>query len=73
CGCVKPWSDVPACKGWLGLTEEQRLATVFRRARLPECWVRSFEYYGFYWLGWDRMEDTMHFEFLGKPEDISGI
>ena len=26
--------------------------------------------YGFYWLGHDALEDTMHFEFLGDPEQI---
>ncbi len=39
----------------------------FDRADLPECWVRVFERFGFYWLGWDEMQDTMHFEFLGQP------
>jgi hypothetical protein len=70
CGCVEPWSQVPACRGWSRMTEARRLETVFERVRFTRCWVDAFERYGFYWLGWDRMEDTMHFEFLGKPEEI---
>jgi hypothetical protein len=38
---------------------------------MPECWIRQFERYGFYWLGRDELEDTMHFEFLGDPDQVS--
>jgi len=34
---------------------------------MPYCWVEVFESYGFYWLGRDKLQDTMHFEFLGDP------
>ena len=41
------------------------------RAALPACWIKSFERFGFHWLGRDALEDTMHFEFLGDPERIT--
>jgi hypothetical protein len=62
CGCVVPWSNDPKCK--------KPAATPFDRAELPPCWVHAFERYGFYWLGWDEMQDTMHFEFLGDPSKL---
>ena len=37
---------------------------------MPKSWVEVFEKYGFYWLGHDVLQDTMHFEFLGEPEKI---
>lgn len=37
---------------------------------MPRCWVSAFERFGFYWLGRDALEDTMHFEFLGDPDRI---
>jgi hypothetical protein len=37
---------------------------------LPRCWIDTFERYGFHWLGHDKLEDTMHFEFLGDPGRI---
>lgn len=61
CGCVSPWPDHPACRS----TTE----TIFERTALPRCWIEGFERFGFYWLGRDPgLRDTMHFEFLGKPE-----
>jgi hypothetical protein len=62
CGCVPPWNDAPACK--------RPAKTEFDRMAMPECWVHAFERYGFYWLGHDRLRDTMHFEFLGDPDKI---
>ena len=62
CGCVKPWSDVPACT--------RPAKTEYDRMAMPECWVHAFERYGFYWLGHDVLRDTMHFEFLGDPDRI---
>ncbi len=62
CGCVKPWSDAPACKR-AGKNEYDHMA-------MPECWVHAFERFGFYWLGHDVLRDTMHFEFLGDPDKI---
>ena len=63
CGCVPPWTDHPACS--------QEAASIFDRMEMPECWVREFERYGFYWLGRDTLQDTMHFEFLADPDQIT--
>jgi hypothetical protein len=62
CGCVPPWNDAPACK--------RPVKSEYGHMAMPECWVHSFERYGFYWLGHDVLKDTMHFEFLGDPERI---
>ena len=62
CGCVPPWNDAPACKR-PGKNEYDHMD-------MPECWVHAFERFGFYWLGHDRLRDTMHFEFLGDPDRI---
>ena len=61
CGCVAPWSNAPQCKLPGGPLD---------RVTFPRCWIDVFEKYGFYWLGWNEMQDTMHFEFLGKAEEI---
>ena len=61
CGCVASWRNHPLCKKDLELYE---------RMIMPMCWVHIFEEYGFYWLGRDKLRDTMHFEFLGRPELI---
>lgn len=61
CGCVKPWSEDPRCS---------KKGTPYERMAMPECWVHAFEKYGFYWLGNDVLQDTMHFDFLGDPEKI---
>jgi hypothetical protein len=45
-------------------------ATLADRMAMPPCWVAAFERFGFYWLGRDELEDTMHFEFLGDPDRI---
>lgn len=62
CGCVDPWPDNPRC--------QDKKKSVYDRMDMPKCWVDSFEKYGFYWLGHDQLEDTMHFEFLGDPDKI---
>jgi hypothetical protein len=62
CGCVPPWNDAPRCK--------RPAKTEYDRMAMPECWVHSFEKFGFYWLGHDVLRDTMHFEFLGDPDHI---
>jgi hypothetical protein len=62
CGCIAKWRAHPLC--------QKRVTTIFERMAMPECWVHAFEKYGFYWLGHDRLQDTMHFEFLGRPERI---
>ncbi|AKV03644.1 hypothetical protein AKJ09_10307 [Labilithrix luteola] len=63
CGCVAPWPDHPLCKA--------KNKTVWERMAMPKSWVEVFERYGFYWLGHDVLQDTMHFEFLGDPEKIT--
>lgn len=62
CGCVDPWPDNPRCKG--------HASSIYQRMAMPECWVKVFEKYGFYWLGHDQLQDTMHYEFLGNPDRL---
>lgn len=62
CGCVAPWPDHPLCR--------REVESIFERMAMPECWVRQFQRFGFYWLGDDQLRDTMHFEFLGDPDRI---
>jgi hypothetical protein len=62
CGCVGKWSQDPLCR--------KKVGSVYERMAMPKCWVEVFERYGFYWLGHDELEDTMHFEFLGDPDRI---
>jgi hypothetical protein len=62
CGCVEPWPSHKACK------DPGR--TIYEKTELTKCWIDAFERYGFYWLGRDKLEDTMHFEFLGDPDRI---
>ena len=45
---------------------------VWTRTRMTRCWVDAFEKYGYFWLGWDSMQDTMHFEFLGDADKSVG-
>jgi hypothetical protein len=61
CGCVGPAANHPVCR---------RPSSLSERMAMPECWVTAFERFGFYWLGRDELEDTMHFEFLGDPDRI---
>ena len=63
CGCVAPWTDNPLCKA--------KGKTVWERMAMPKSWVDTFERFGFYWLGHDVLQDTMHFEFLGDPDKIT--
>ncbi len=65
CGCVPPWNDAPRC--------HRPAKSEYDRMEMPECWVHAFERYGFYWLGHDVLQDTMHFEFLGDPDKILRI
>lgn len=62
CGCVDFWREHPACR--------KKVSSPFERMAMPRCWVEVFERYGFYWLGHDELEDTMHFEFLGDPDRV---
>lgn len=62
CGCVAQWGDHPLC--------QHEVESIYDRMAMPACWVHVFERFGFYWLGRDRMQDTMHFEFLGDPGQI---
>lgn len=63
CGCVAPWPNHPLCKA--------KSKTVWERMAMPKSWVDTFERFGFYWLGHDVLQDTMHFEFLGDPDKIT--
>ena len=62
CHCVGEWKKDPKC------SKESK--SPFDRAGVTHCWVDAFDHFGFYWLGHDTLEDTMHFEFLGNPERI---
>jgi hypothetical protein len=62
CHCVGKWSKHDSCA--------KTVSSPFDRMAMPKCWVEVFERYGFHWLGHDELEDTMHFEFLGDPEQI---
>jgi hypothetical protein len=64
CGCVGHWREHEKC--------QEDAGSVFDRMVMPECWVHVFERFGFYWLGHDELQDTMHFEFLGDPDRILG-
>ncbi len=59
CGCTKKWQASPLCK---------IKGEIWDRMSMPKCWVEAFEKYGFYWLGHDTLQDTMHFEFLADPD-----
>ena len=61
CGCVAPWNENPLCKS---------KKTIWERMAMPKTWVDTFEKYGFYWLGHDVLQDSMHFEFLGEPDKV---
>jgi hypothetical protein len=61
CGCIGEWRTSERC---------QNDKSKFQRMEMPRCWVTEFERFGFYWLGNAKIEDTMHFEFLGDPSQI---
>lgn len=61
CGCIGEWGASKRCQNH----EDKRA-----RMDMPSCWVTEFERFGFYWLGHDTIEDTMHFEFLADPSQI---
>lgn len=62
CMCVAQWGDHPLC--------QNPAESIYDRMAMPACWVHVFERFGFYWLGRDSLQDTMHFEFLGDPDHI---
>lgn len=62
CMCVAQWGDHPLC--------QNPVESIYDRMAMPSCWVHVFERFGFYWLGRDALQDTMHFEFLGDPDHI---
>lgn len=62
CMCVAQWGDHPLC--------QREVESIYERMAMPSCWVHVFERFGFYWLGRDRLQDTMHFEFLGDPAHV---
>ena len=61
CGCTARWRAHPKCK---------RKLPTHERMIMPWCWVEVFEQYGFYWLGRDKLKDTMHFDFLGNLDVV---
>jgi D-alanyl-D-alanine carboxypeptidase len=61
CGCIGEWRASERC---------QNDKTKYERMEMPRCWVTEFERFGFHWLGHEKIEDTMHFEFLGDPTRI---
>lgn len=61
CGCIGEWRESERCQNGKSKVE---------RMEMPLCWVTEFERFGFYWLGHDKIEDTMHFEFLGDPSRV---
>jgi D-alanyl-D-alanine carboxypeptidase len=61
CGCIGEWRESERCQN-----DKSKL----ERMEMPLCWVKEFERFGFYWLGHDKIEDTMHFEFLAEPSRI---
>ncbi len=62
CLCGGRYSQTPIC--------QRRVSSIYERMSIPQCWVDTFERFGFYWLGRDRQQDAMHFEFLGDPAEI---
>lgn len=62
CGCVGNWAKAAPCA--------HRVSSIYERMSMPNSWVETFERYGWYWLGHDVLQDTMHFEFLGDPDKI---
>ncbi len=62
CGCVGRWAKHPLCT--------KKVSSVYERTKVPPIWVSVMERYGWYWLGNDVLQDTMHFEFLGDPDKI---
>lgn len=60
CHCVDPWPAHPSC--------QKPARSIYERTELPRCWIQAFEQHGFYWLGHDQLEDTMHFEYLADPD-----
>ena len=62
CGCVGHWNKHPLC--------QKKVASVYERTKVTRLWVDTMERFGWYWLGNDVLQDTMHFEFLGDPDKI---
>ena len=62
CGCIGEWRQSERCQN-----DKSKL----QRMDMPSCWVTEFERFGFYWLGHAKIEDTMHFEFLADPSQIT--
>jgi hypothetical protein len=48
----------------------KKVKSVYERTKVPPIWVDTMARFGWYWLGNDVLQDTMHFEFLGDPDKI---
>jgi len=69
CGCVKDWAKAEGCKNAVKPDDGSAPLGTYE---IPRCWIDSFNEYGWYWLGDEpTLRDTMHFEFLAKPVDVS--
>ncbi|MCA9565042.1 MAG: M15 family metallopeptidase, partial [Myxococcales bacterium] len=64
CGCVGEWAEHELCQTGEG--------DPFRQMIMPQCWVKQFQRFGWYWYGYEDIQDTMHFDFLGRAEWILG-
>ena len=49
---------------------QKKVASVYERTKVTRLWVETMDRFGWYWLGNDVLEDTMHLEFLGDPDKI---
>lgn len=64
CGlsCETQWRTHPICN-----SHDTAEDSPYNVSLVNECWVKSFEKFGFHWLINFRMHDTMHFEYLADP------
>lgn len=66
CGCTEKWRKSPRCAGEGVIEHDHGPKT--GRYDLPQCWIDSFKKENWYWYGDDpSLRDTMHFTFIGKP------
>src|SRR5690606_36283426 len=66
CQCVKEWAKSKRCFGDGVVINDDGTKT--GKYDLPKCWIDSFKAEGWFWYGDDTtLRDTMHFSFIGKP------